>query len=448
MLTREVLEYIRQQLKAGVVKDEIEKSLIAVGWSMQDMHDAFFSIEQSSPTPPPAQPAAPPFVVTQAQPGVVPSLTIPPQQTPAVQPFVTPLVTPVIASGSNFIPNRSATLQAQPAVESVSQVATNVASTPQQHAGFWLRLAALMTDGYIYAIIEIPFIVFLRSNPPPSDTVIMSIYAGLLIFFIAYPLFMVTKYQATLGKMAFGLRIQRINGDRIGFGRVFLREIVGKIISALILNIGYFMAGFRGDKRALHDLMADTVVIDTNPQKAKTFWILLAVFGVVIFGAIGVVVSIGLARYAALMNLNASNQDSSTTTSTDLLPIATSTSPQSVAGNAIQTPSNGITFTFSPQSGTLPLSIQANCSINTTQKVTEMGIYIDDFLTLAPNETLAEKFLAINTDTRNGVNHSIGGSGTLPRNQYWIGAHKTYCEARINNAIQPLISAPININFQ
>ena len=38
-------------------------------------------------------------------------------------------------------------------------------------------------------------------------------------------------------------------------------ETVGKFLSALILMIGFIMAGFRQDKRALHDLLFRTQVL-------------------------------------------------------------------------------------------------------------------------------------------------------------------------------------------
>jgi uncharacterized RDD family membrane protein YckC len=65
---------------------------------------------------------------------------------------------------------------------------------------------------------------------------------------------------ATLGKMALGLRVVDLNGDRIGFGRATGRYF-GKIVSGLILGIGYFMAAFTQQKQALHDIMAGCLII-------------------------------------------------------------------------------------------------------------------------------------------------------------------------------------------
>jgi uncharacterized RDD family membrane protein YckC len=66
--------------------------------------------------------------------------------------------------------------------------------------------------------------------------------------------------QATLGKMALGLRVTDEQGRRIGFGRATGRYFA-KIISALILFIGFIMAGFTTRKQALHDMIAGTLVV-------------------------------------------------------------------------------------------------------------------------------------------------------------------------------------------
>ncbi len=66
--------------------------------------------------------------------------------------------------------------------------------------------------------------------------------------------------QATLGKMAVGIRVTDVRGQRISFGRATGRHF-GKIISALSLFIGYMMAGWTQRKQALHDMMADTLVV-------------------------------------------------------------------------------------------------------------------------------------------------------------------------------------------
>ncbi|HKO62598.1 MAG TPA: RDD family protein [Pyrinomonadaceae bacterium] len=65
----------------------------------------------------------------------------------------------------------------------------------------------------------------------------------------------------TIGKWATGLRICRADGRDIGIGRAFLRHFVGYPISFFIFGIGFLMAAFIPGNRALHDWVADTVVV-------------------------------------------------------------------------------------------------------------------------------------------------------------------------------------------
>ncbi|RLD22428.1 MAG: RDD family protein, partial [Bacteroidetes bacterium] len=69
-----------------------------------------------------------------------------------------------------------------------------------------------------------------------------------------------SKYQATLGKMAIGVIVIDENGNRISFGRGAGR-LLSKILSAMILYIGFIMAGFDSRKQALHDKIASTFVV-------------------------------------------------------------------------------------------------------------------------------------------------------------------------------------------
>ncbi|HYN25462.1 MAG TPA: RDD family protein, partial [Pyrinomonadaceae bacterium] len=65
----------------------------------------------------------------------------------------------------------------------------------------------------------------------------------------------------TLGKWATGLRVQRTNGAEPGVGRAFLRHFVGYPLSFLTLGFGFLLAALSTRGRALHDFIADTIVV-------------------------------------------------------------------------------------------------------------------------------------------------------------------------------------------
>jgi uncharacterized RDD family membrane protein YckC len=69
-----------------------------------------------------------------------------------------------------------------------------------------------------------------------------------------------SSYQATLGKMIFGMKVTDLNGNRISFERATGRHFA-KWLSAMIFCIGYIMVGFTERKQGLHDLLAGTLVL-------------------------------------------------------------------------------------------------------------------------------------------------------------------------------------------
>jgi len=85
-----------------------------------------------------------------------------------------------------------------------------------------------------------------------------------LLFVLAgwlyYALMESSSLQATLGKLAMGSIVTDLDGDRVSFLRATGRYF-GKIISNIILMIGFMMGGFTERKQALHDMMAGCLVI-------------------------------------------------------------------------------------------------------------------------------------------------------------------------------------------
>ena len=69
-----------------------------------------------------------------------------------------------------------------------------------------------------------------------------------------------SKSQATLGKRIVGIKIVDYNGKRITFGRASGRHF-SKLISALILGVGFLMIAFTSEKQGLHDIIAKCYVI-------------------------------------------------------------------------------------------------------------------------------------------------------------------------------------------
>jgi uncharacterized RDD family membrane protein YckC len=136
-----------------------------------------------------------------------------------------------------------------------------------EYGGFWIRFGAKFIDGLILWVVQMvfyfPFMFFMASNEPSetgSIVALIMLYGIQFLFAFAYPTFFIGRYQATLGKMACGLKVVMDDGGRVTYLRAFARS-AAEILSALILYIGYFMAGFDEEKRTLHDRICSTRVV-------------------------------------------------------------------------------------------------------------------------------------------------------------------------------------------
>jgi uncharacterized RDD family membrane protein YckC len=78
-----------------------------------------------------------------------------------------------------------------------------------------------------------------------------------------YAWFESSRYQATPGKLAVGMIVVDLEGNRISFRKALVRNL-SKIVSAAILDIGFIMIGFTEKRQGLHDMIAGTVVVMKN----------------------------------------------------------------------------------------------------------------------------------------------------------------------------------------
>jgi uncharacterized RDD family membrane protein YckC len=137
-----------------------------------------------------------------------------------------------------------------------------------RYAGFWIRFLALSIDGLalwlLNLIAVLPFILapmlqggsflFALADLPGFVNLIGTVLA------VGYSAFFVGRFAATPGKLALGLRIVTEEGGRVSYLRAFCRYLAS-IVSGAILGIGYLMAAFDSEKRALHDRICSTRVI-------------------------------------------------------------------------------------------------------------------------------------------------------------------------------------------
>lgn len=135
-------------------------------------------------------------------------------------------------------------------------------------AGFWIRVLAYIIDIIPLAIIGV-LLALLSGDPlidtdPSAPVYGFSDLIGLVIGIAYFVGFESSSYQATPGKMALGLIVTDSDGRRISPMRAVGRYFA-KILSAMILLIGYIMIAFTERKQGLHDMIAGTLVVKGRP---------------------------------------------------------------------------------------------------------------------------------------------------------------------------------------
>jgi uncharacterized RDD family membrane protein YckC len=174
--------------------------------------------------------------------------------------------------------------------------------TMWQFAGFWWRALAFMVDGIVLAamrwalragtglddlhvtfgtheaggisnIAYVP-VQFSARYPEFGDIHLhgsswLSL-ASLLLGVAYFVLLEASPWQATVGKRICRLRVTDIHGRRISVLRSLSRYLA-KFLSSLIFGIGFLMAGWTRRKQALHDLLADTLVMRLQEQDSIVF---------------------------------------------------------------------------------------------------------------------------------------------------------------------------------
>lgn len=133
-------------------------------------------------------------------------------------------------------------------------------------APFALRCGAILID-YIL-LISMPVISLLlgRSfNYDGSKLLTSEISnAGWLIMillavtnFVIFPMFT----GKSLGKMLTGLRIVKADGNPPSLASLLIRHLLGYPLTVLTLGLGFLLSVFNQKGRALHDVLAGTIVV-------------------------------------------------------------------------------------------------------------------------------------------------------------------------------------------
>lgn len=130
------------------------------------------------------------------------------------------------------------------------------------YAGFWIRFLAYLIDAIILGTIAR---ILFGSGAANIDTS-GGIMAGFqfnswrTLITLVYTLGFWIALSATPGKMICKLKIVEENGQKLTWQKALLR-MVGYVVSAVALFIGFIWIGFDKKKQGWHDKIAHTYVV-------------------------------------------------------------------------------------------------------------------------------------------------------------------------------------------
>lgn len=133
-------------------------------------------------------------------------------------------------------------------------------------APFLLRCGAVLIDYILLICMPVISLLLGRSFNYDGSKLLTSEFsnAGWLIMtllaltnFVIFPMFT----GKSLGKMLTGLRIVKADGNPPSLSSLLMRHLVGYPLTVLTFGLGFLLSVFNQKGRALHDLLAGTVVV-------------------------------------------------------------------------------------------------------------------------------------------------------------------------------------------
>lgn len=191
-------------------------------------------------------------------------------------------------------------------------------------AGLWKRFAASFIDSFVTTILSYALLIPLMlvgmgamglggegGSPLAAGAGIASMLAMYPILFLVPSIYFgwmqSSSLQASLGKLAVGIKVVRTDGQRIGFWRGFLRSLAYVLFGALTCGLGVLISGLMvaltERKQALHDMLCDTLVVDkwaftAHPERQReelgtVTIVILALAALVLVGSIALYAIMG-----------------------------------------------------------------------------------------------------------------------------------------------------------
>ncbi|WP_203323397.1 RDD family protein [Pseudoxanthomonas beigongshangi] len=241
------------------------------------------------------------------------------------------LAIPAAAPAIAIVVNEPASPYAAPAAHVPLQSAPVFAGQVVM-AGFWKRFAASFIDGMVMMVVTLVVALVglmltggaaaLNPQAFANDMMRGTLGVTFILAFYVLPILAQAVYftwmhasasQATLGKLAVGIKVARTDGQALTLGRSFGRWcayfFLNLVSCGVTTLISAFTVGLTERKQALHDMIADTLVVDrwaftAHPERQRrdlgaVTWTIIVLAGLFFVAYIGFFVfAMGMAAIA------------------------------------------------------------------------------------------------------------------------------------------------------
>lgn len=131
------------------------------------------------------------------------------------------------------------------------------------YSGFWRRFMATVIDALIMLI------------PAAILGTLVPYVGGLVLGLLYKPVFEASPLKGTPGKAIMRMVVLSETGERLTLKQSYIRYFCS-ILSGFVLGIGYLMNLFTAKRQTLHDMIAESVVVNQDAPDLNYFQVWLA----------------------------------------------------------------------------------------------------------------------------------------------------------------------------
>lgn len=145
---------------------------------------------------------------------------------------------------------------------------------PKQYfAGFWVRFLAYLVDLVAIAALKGIIVnpIFRVAGINMENSFFSGYWIMVTVLFLAYFILLTKFFEQTLGKMLFGLRVVKLDGEKLTWLTVLFREGAVRFVLKTVWPL-YVVCAFTPNKQGIADFFESTSVVHVGYLELDEKW--------------------------------------------------------------------------------------------------------------------------------------------------------------------------------